>query len=235
MRTPPRLRLPPLGRWVLCSRVGIWPTGVMLPAPSINKPRRAPSSCLRPLPSSCLRDRPCSLVVCVFEPSCGIDEAILWRKALDLTELTVDGVTFTLKARPAAFKTTKRDGTQHAAKSTGDVRAGGSGGGGGSGGSGGGGGGADSGGRSDVHTLAPGAHPHDSNIFLAWPTAVLEERAAAVGVTVEALAQHPPPAPEPTCIAGVGVPQPLVEQLRTALVRTLWPATTMRAQVESER
>ena len=148
------------------------------------------------------------------------EEAAQWRAAIDLKQLTVDGTTLTLKARPAAFKTTRRDGTERVARA--DARRAPA--------------GAD-GADGAARSLLAGRQPPESEIFLAWPIAVLEERAAACGATIEALAQQSAEGAAPAayaCAEGVRVPAALVRRLRVALERTLWPPQPMRSQVDSE-
>ena len=154
------------------------------------------------------------------------EEATAWRNALDLKQLTIGAELVTLKARPAAFKTTRRDGTQRDAPALDEP--------------------------SDATTassrsLAAGAHPSDWQIFLAWPTSTLERRAQAAGTSVQALAEgvrdgvqdgaqdgvraHCVPY---THVSGVRVPRSLVAALSAALRQTLWPAAAQRNGVETE-
>ena len=146
------------------------------------------------------------------------EEATAWRNAIDLKELTIGKEMVTLKARPAAFKTTRRDGTQRDAAAVDEP--------------------------SDAsRSLAAGANPSDWKIFLAWPTSTLERRAQAAGTSVQALAEGVRDGVQDgaradcvpyTHVSGVRVPRSLVAALSSALRQTLWPAAAQRNGVETE-
>ena len=157
---------------------------------------------------------------------CGVpsrEEADTWRVALDGKEVDVEGTIVTLKARPAEYKTTRRDGTQREPLQP----------------QGGGAGGESSGNRRQEgksRPLGPGEQPGDNEVFLAWRLAQLEKRAERAGVTVESIAERSAVASSYTYIeiAGVKVPEDLCKRLHDELRSTLWPPQAQRTGVSTD-
>ena len=152
------------------------------------------------------------------------EEADTWRVALDGKEVDVEGTIVTLKARPAEYKTTRRDGTQREPLQPQGGGAGGE---------------SSSGNRRQEgksRPLGPGEQPGDNEVFLAWRLAQLEKRAEQAGVTVESIAERSAVASSYTYIeiAGVKVPEDLCKRLHDELRSTLWPPQAQRTGVSTD-